>query len=77
MNTNIRSGFLFSVEEMKYCLMGRADAFPEPGKPYRIEWMQFQGTASTVRLMLAGARDCSSQAPSSLDQGTLSSELSA
>ncbi|HEY0286475.1 MAG TPA: hypothetical protein VGC62_05615 [Pseudomonas sp.] len=38
----------FSGEEMKYCLMGRADAFPEPGKPYRIEWTQFQGTAPMV-----------------------------
>lgn len=38
----------FSVKKMTYCLMGRADAFPEPGKPYRIEWTQFQDSAPMV-----------------------------
>lgn len=73
----IRVGWSIPAEEMKYWMMRRADAFPELGKSYRIEWTQFQGTAPMVQAMLAGALDCSSQAPLSLAQGALSSGLQA
>lgn len=73
----IRVGWSIPAEEMKYWMMRRADAFPELGKSYRIEWTQFQGTAPMVQAMLAGALDCSSQAPLSLGQGALSSGLQA
>ncbi|TBU90268.1 ABC transporter substrate-binding protein [Phytopseudomonas dryadis] len=73
----IRVGWSIPAEEMKYWMMRRADAFPELGTAYRIEWTQFQGTAPMVQAMLAGALDCSSQAPLSLAQGALSSGLQA
>lgn len=73
----IRVGWSIPAEEMKYWMMRRAEAFPELNKSYRIEWTQFQGTAPMVQAMLAGALDCSSQAPLSLGQGTLSSGLQA
>jgi len=73
----VRVGWSIPAEEMKYWMMRRPDAFPELGKSYRIEWTQFQGTAPMVQAMLAGALDCSSQAPLSLGQGALSSGLQA
>lgn len=73
----IRVGWSIPAEEMKYWMMRRADAFPELGKSYKIEWTQFQGTAPMVQAMLSNALDCSTQAPLSLGQGAISSSLQA
>lgn len=73
----IRVGWTIPGEEAKYWMMRRADAFPDLGKTYKIEWVQFQGTAPMVQAMLAGALDCSSQAPLSLGQGAAESGLQA
>jgi ABC-type nitrate/sulfonate/bicarbonate transport system substrate-binding protein len=73
----IRVGWTIPAEEAKYWMMRRPDAFPDLGKKYRIEWVQFQGTAPMVQAMLSDALDCSSQAPLSLGQGASASELKA
>ncbi|NMG67611.1 PhnD/SsuA/transferrin family substrate-binding protein [Azoarcus indigens] len=73
----IRVGWTIPAEEAKYWMMRRPDAFPDLGKKYKIEWVQFQGTAPMVQAMLSGALDCSSQAPLSLGQGAAASDLKA
>lgn len=73
----IRVGWGIPAEEAKYWLMRRPQAFPNLGTKYQIEWVQFQGTAPQVQAMLAGALDCSSQAPLSLGQGATASGLDA
>ena len=65
----IRVGWTIPAEESKYWMMRRPDAFPDLGKKYRIEWVQFQGTAPMVQAMVAGALDCSTQGVLSLAQG--------
>lgn len=50
-------------------MMKRPQEFPNLGKTYKIEWVQFQGTAPMVQAMLAGALDCATMAPLSLAQG--------
>lgn len=65
----IRVGWTIPAEESKYWMMRRPDAFPDLGKKYKIEWVQFQGTAPMVQAMVAGALDCSTQGVLSLAQG--------
>jgi len=59
----IRVGWTIPAEEAKYWMMRRPQEFPAIGRDYRIEWVQFQGTAPMVQAMLAGALDCSTQSP--------------
>jgi len=73
----IRVGWTIPAEEAKYWIMRRPQEFPQIGKIYRIEWVQFQGTAPMVQAMAAGALDCSTQAPLSLAQGAVESDLQA
>jgi ABC-type nitrate/sulfonate/bicarbonate transport system substrate-binding protein len=73
----IRVGWTIPAEESKYWLMRRPQEFPDLGKAYKIEWIQFQGTAPMVQAMAAGALDCSTQAPLSLAQGAVEMGLQA
>ena len=73
----IRVGWTIPAEESKYWIMRRPDAFPNLGKAYKIEFTQFQGTAPMVQAMVAGALDCSTQAPLSLANGALQANLKA
>jgi ABC-type nitrate/sulfonate/bicarbonate transport system substrate-binding protein len=73
----IRVGWTIPAEEAKYMLMRRPQEFPSLGKIYRIEWVQFQGTAPMVQAMLAGALDCATMAPLSLAQGHIENGLNA
>lgn len=73
----LRVGWTIPGEEAKYWMQRRAEAFPELGKTYRIEWTQFQGTAPMVQAMISNALDCSSQAPLSLAQGAINGKLEA
>jgi TRAP transporter TAXI family solute receptor len=57
--------------------MRRAEQFTTLGKSYRIEWVQFQGTAPMVQAMVAGSLDCSTQAPLSLANGAIQGGLQA
>ena len=41
----IRVGWTIPAEESKYWMMKRPAEFPDLGKTYNIEWVQFQGTA--------------------------------
>jgi ABC-type nitrate/sulfonate/bicarbonate transport system substrate-binding protein len=73
----IRVGWTIPAEESKYWIMRRPAEFPNLGKAYRIEFSQFQGTAPMVQAMVAGALDCSTQAPLSLANGVLQAKLEA
>src|SRR5438876_11191570 len=73
----IRVGWTIPAEEAKYWMMRRPDQFPDLGKAYKVEWTQFQGTAPMVQAMVAGALDCSTQAPISLGQGAAQADLKA
>jgi ABC-type nitrate/sulfonate/bicarbonate transport system substrate-binding protein len=73
----VRVGWTIPAEEAKYWLMRRPEQFAHLGKDYRIEWTQFQGTAPMVQAMVAGALDCSTQAPLSLANGVLNGDLRA
>ena len=73
----IRVGWTIPAEEAKYWIMRRAEQFPTLGKSYKIEFTQFQGTAPMVQAMVAGALDCSTQAPLSLANGALQGGLQA
>jgi len=73
----IRVGWTIPAEESKYWMMRRQDQFPNLGKSYKIEWVQFQGTAPMVQAMVAGALDCSTQGVLSLAQGAASAGLEA
>jgi ABC-type nitrate/sulfonate/bicarbonate transport system substrate-binding protein len=73
----IRVGWTIPAEEAKYWIMRRPDRFPNLGKTYKIEFTQFQGTAPMVQAMVAGALDCSTQAPLSLANGALQGSLQA
>src|SRR5262245_47420168 len=75
--TTIRVGWTIPAEESKYWLMRRPAEFPNLGKAYRLEFTQFQGTAPMVQAMVAGALDCSTQAPLSLANGALQGNLKA
>jgi ABC-type nitrate/sulfonate/bicarbonate transport system substrate-binding protein len=71
----IRVGWTIPAEESKYWMMRRPDQFPELGKSYKVEWVQFQGTAPMVQAMAAGALDCSTQGVLSMAQGAISANL--
>ena len=73
----IRVGWTIPAEEAKYWMMRRPEQFPNLGKTYKIEFTQFQGTAPMVQAMVAGALDCSTQAPLSLANGALQANLQA
>src|SRR6476661_5842477 len=73
----IRVGWTIPAEESKYWIMRRPEHFPSLGKTYKIEFTQFQGTAPMVQAMVAGALDCSTQAPLSLANGALQGNLQA
>ena len=73
----VRVGWTIPAEEAKYWLMRRPQEFPNLGKTYKIEFIQFQGTTPMVQAMAAGALDCSTQAPLSLAQGAVESDLNA
>ena len=73
----IRVGWTIPAEEAKYWIMRRPEQFPNLGKTYKIEFTQFQGTAPMVQAMVAGALDCSTQAPLSLANGALQANLQA
>jgi len=73
----IRVGWTIPAEESKYWIMRRPAEFPNLGKTYKIEFTQFQGTAPMVQAMVAGALDCSTQAPLSLANGALQAKLQA
>ncbi len=73
----IRVGWTIPAEEAKYWVMRRPQEFPNLGKTYKIEFVQFQGTAPMVQAMVAGALDCSTQAPLSLANGTIAGGLQA
>src|SRR2546427_12737293 len=57
----IRVGWTIPAEESKYWMMRRPQEFANLGKTYKVEWIQFQGTAPMVQAMVAGALDCSTQ----------------
>src|SRR5215468_7312057 len=71
----IRVGWTIPAEESKYWMMRRPGQFPELGKSYKVEWVQFQGTAPMVQAMAAGALDCSTQGVLSLAQGAIQANL--
>ena len=73
----IRVGWTIPAEESKYWIMRRPEQFSNLGKTYKIEFTQFQGTAPMVQAMVAGALDCSTQAPLSLANGALQGGLQA
>lgn len=73
----VRVGWTIPAEEAKYWMMRRPQEFPNLGKTYKVEFTQFQGTAPMVQAMAAGALDCSTQAPLSLAQGAVESDLKA
>lgn len=71
----IRVGWTIPAEDSKYWLKQRPDRFPNLGKRYNIQWVQFQGTAPMVQAMIAGALDCSTQGALSLANGYLEAGL--
>jgi ABC-type nitrate/sulfonate/bicarbonate transport system substrate-binding protein len=71
----IRVGWTIPAEEAKYWMMRRPDRFPALGKDYKVEWVQFQGTAPMVQAMAAGALDCSTQGVLSMAQGAIQAHL--
>jgi len=73
----IRVGWTIPAEEAKYWLMRRMEQFAALGKSYKIEWVQFQGTAPMVQAMVAGSLDCSTQAPLSLANGVIQGGMQA
>jgi ABC-type nitrate/sulfonate/bicarbonate transport system substrate-binding protein len=73
----IRVGWTIPAEESKYWMMRRPQEFQNLGKAYKIEWVQFQGTAPMVQAMVAGALDCSTQGVLSLAQGAAQANLQA
>jgi ABC-type nitrate/sulfonate/bicarbonate transport system substrate-binding protein len=73
----IRVGWTIPAEESKYWMMRRPQEFANLGKTYKVEWIQFQGTAPMVQAMVAGALDCSTQGVLSLAQGAAQANLQA
>jgi ABC-type nitrate/sulfonate/bicarbonate transport system substrate-binding protein len=73
----IRIGWTIPAEEAKYWVMRRPERFAGIGKTYNAEFTQFQGTAPMVQAMVAGALDCSTQAPLSLANGLIEADLKA
>src|SRR5882724_6042367 len=73
----IKVGWTIPAEESKYWMMKRPAEFPDLGKTYNIEWVQFQGTAPMTQALAAGALDCATQSPLALAQGALNGNLRA
>jgi NitT/TauT family transport system substrate-binding protein/sulfonate transport system substrate-binding protein len=73
----IRVGWTIPAEESKYWMMKRPAEFPDLGKAYNIEWVQFQGTAPMTQALAAGALDCATQSPLALAQGAVNGNLKA
>src|SRR5829696_7127426 len=73
----IKVGWTIPAEESKYWMMRRPTEFPELGKSYKIEWVQFQGTAPMSQALAAGALDCATQGVLSLAQGAVQANLQA
>jgi ABC-type nitrate/sulfonate/bicarbonate transport system substrate-binding protein len=73
----IRVGWTIPAEESKYWMMKRPAEFPDIGKAYTIEWVQFQGTAPMTQALAAGALDCATQSPLALAQGAVNGNLRA
>lgn len=73
----IKVGFTIPAEESKYWMMKRPTEFPDIGKTYNIEWVQFQGTAPMTQALAAGALDCATQSPLALVQGVVNGGLKA
>ena len=73
----IKVGWTIPAEEAKYWMMRRPGEFPEIGKSYKIEWVQFQGTAPMTQALAAGALDCATQGVLSLAQGAVNANLQA
>lgn len=71
----IRVGWTMPGEDSKYRMMKRPDQFQALGRDYKVEWVQFQGTAPMVQAMIAGALDCSTQGALSLANGHLQGGL--
>ena len=71
----IRVGWTIPAEESKYWMMKRPAEFPDIGKTYNIEWVQFQGTAPMTQALAAGALDCATQSPLALAQGAVNGNL--
>jgi ABC-type nitrate/sulfonate/bicarbonate transport system substrate-binding protein len=73
----IRVGWTIPAEEAKYWMMRRPSEFKDLGKTYKIEWVQFQGTAPMTQALAAGALDCATQSVLSLAQGAVQANLGA
>lgn len=73
----IRVGWTIPAEESKYWMMRRPAEFPDLGKSYQIEWVQFQGTSPMTQALAAGALDCATQGVLSLAQGVAGGNLKA
>lgn len=73
----IRVGWTIPAEEAKYLMMRHPEMFPNLGKVYQVDWVQFQGTAPMIQAMLAGALECTTMAPISLAQGAVQGGLQA
>lgn len=71
----VRVGWTMPGEDSKYRMMKRPEQFETLGRDYKIEWVQFQGTAPMVQAMIAGALDCSTQGALSLANGHLQGGL--
>ena len=73
----IRVGWTIPAEESKYWMMRRPAEFPELGKTYKVEWVQFQGTGPMAQAMVAGALDCSTQGVLTMAQAAVQANLEA
>ncbi len=73
----IKVGWTIPAEESKYWMMKRPTEFSQLGKDYKIEWVQFQGTAPMTQALAAGALDCATQSPLALAQGVANGGLKA
>lgn len=71
----IRVGWLIPAEEAKYWMMKRPAEFPQIGSKYKIEWIQFQGTAPVMQAFAAKAVDCGTQTPLSIGQGLIEAKM--
>src|ERR1700716_3349102 len=73
----IRVGWTLPAEKSKYWMMKRSPEFPDIGKTYNIEWVQFQAPAPMTQALAAGALDCATQSPLALAQGAVNGNLRA
>jgi NitT/TauT family transport system substrate-binding protein/sulfonate transport system substrate-binding protein len=76
-DATIKVGWTIPAEESKYWMMRRPEAFAGVGKTFKVEWVQFQGTAPMTQALAAGALDCATQSPLALAQGAVAGGLKA